>query len=83
MKQNNQPTKKPKQPNKFIRLSGIGIQMGLTIFLGAYIGKFLDQKYPSDKNWFTIGLTIFSVALSLFNVLRQVNKINQEEDNLK
>jgi F0F1-type ATP synthase assembly protein I len=66
--------------SKFARLSGIGIQMGATIFLGAYLGKFLDQKYPSDKKWFTIGLTLFSVVISLYNVLRQVNKMNDEQD---
>jgi len=55
--------------------------MGVTVFLGAYLGKFLDNKYPSDKKWFTIGLTILAVAISLYNVLRQVNKINQEDDN--
>ncbi len=78
MKKNKKPSKKPKQPNKFSKLSGIGLQMGATIFLGAYAGKWLDQKYPSDKNWFTISLTILFVAIALFNVLRQVNKINEE-----
>jgi len=52
--------------------------MGATIFLGAYAGKWLDQKYPSEKNWFTIILTLLSVAIALFNVLRQVNKMNDE-----
>lgn len=83
MKKNKKPTKKSKPLNKFARLSGIGLQMGATIFLGAYLGKYLDQKYPSDKKWFTIGITIIAVALSLYNVLKQVNKINQEDDNEK
>ena len=65
--------------SKIARLSGIGIQMGATIFLGAYIGKFLDEKYPSEKKWFTIVFTLLTVVLSLYNVLRQVNKINDEE----
>ncbi len=81
MMKNNQPSKKkPKRRNKFIRLSGIGLQMGVTIYLFAYAGKFLDQKYPSDKNWFTISLTIVGVAISLYNILKQVNRINQEDD---
>lgn len=65
---------------KFARLSGIGLQMGVTIFLGAYLGKYLDDKYPMEKKWWTIGLTLFAVAVSLYNVLRQVNKINAEDD---
>ena len=67
--------------SKFARLSGIGVQMGATIFLGAYLGRYLDQKYPMDKKWFTIGLTLLAVGVSLYNVLRQVNKMNEESDN--
>lgn len=65
---------------KFARLSGIGIQMGITIFLGAYLGKLLDEKYPSNKKWFTIAFTLLAVGFALYNVLRQVNKINEEDD---
>ena len=78
MTKEKKPSKKPKQPNNLARLSGVGLQMGATIFLGAYAGKWLDQKYPNEKNWFTISLTLLFVAIALFNVLRQVNKINEE-----
>ncbi len=78
MEKNNQKksSKKPIQPNNFLRLTGVATQMGITIFLGAYFGKWLDEKYPSDKKWFTMGLTILAVGIALYNVLRQVNKIN-------
>ena len=73
--------KKSKGPkNRFLRLSGIGAQMGVTIFLGAYIGRWLDDAYPSDKKWWTIGLTLFSVVVALYSVLKQVNKLNEFED---
>ncbi len=72
--------KKKNSLPKFARLSGIGIQMGITIFLGAYFGKFLDEKFPSNKKWFTIAFTLLAVAFSLYNVLRQVNKINDEDE---
>jgi F0F1-type ATP synthase assembly protein I len=68
---------KPK--NRYIQLVGIAAQMGATIFLGAYFGKMLDEKYPSNKKWFTMGLTIFSVAIALYMVLKQVNKINEDD----
>ncbi len=72
-------SKKPKQPNHFLRLTGIGLQMGVTIFLGAYFGKWLDVKYPKDKKWFTIIFTLLAVAISLYNVLKQVNKLNDSD----
>jgi len=53
--------------------------MGVTIFLGAYFGKMLDEKYPSDKKWFTMSLTILAVFISLYNILNQLKKINKED----
>lgn len=64
----------------YARFSAIALQMGVTIFAGAYVGKWLDSKYSTDKNWFTIVLTISSVAIALISVLKQVNKINKEVD---
>lgn len=54
--------------------------MGVTIFLGAYLGKYLDEKFPSEKKWFTIIFTLIFVAIALYNVLKQVNRINQEDE---
>lgn len=68
-----------KEKNKFIVLTGVAIQMGVTVFLGAYVGKMLDEKYPSDKKWFTMSLTILAVFISLFNILNQLKKINKED----
>ncbi len=71
--------KKRSKANRYLVLSSAGLQMGITIYLGAYFGKKLDEKYPSDKNWFTIGLTLAAVVLALWQLLRQVNKLNEEE----
>jgi len=69
---------KPKRPlNTAFQLSGVGIQMGVTIWLGAQLGEWLDEKYPADKNWFTIGFTLFAVGISLYHLIAQVNKLNK------
>ena len=78
MKEKKPEKKSNNTRNNFARFSGIAFQMGATIFLAAYAGKWLDIKYPADKKWFTITLTLLGVALSLYNVLRQINKINDE-----
>lgn len=57
--------------------------MAGTIFIFALLGKWLDEEYPSDKKWFTIGLVIFATVFSMYSLLRQVNKMNQEEDDRK
>jgi uncharacterized membrane protein YfcA len=66
--------------NRYLELMGIAAQMGVTIFLGAYFGKWLDERYPSDKKWFTMALTILSVIIALYMVIKQVNKINEDEN---
>lgn len=68
------------KPNRYLELMGIAAQMGITIFLGAYLGKWLDLKYPSGKKWYTILLTLLSVAIALYMVLKQVNNLNKDED---
>lgn len=74
----NQEDQKNKQGLKsYVLFSGVAIQMGATIFAGAYLGKFLDHKYEIEAKWFTIVLTLASVGLSLYNVLRQVNRLNK------
>ncbi len=68
--------KKPKKPlNKFIRLTGIGLQMGITIYLASYFGKWLDIKYPNENNIYTIVLTLFGVAISFYSLLKQIKNI--------
>lgn len=57
---------------------GIAAQMGVTIYLGAFFGKKLDEKYPNEKNYFTILLTLFSVFIAVYIIIKQLNRINQE-----
>lgn len=70
---------KKKQP-RFIALAGIGLQMGVTIFAFSYLGKYLDERYSIEESYWTIALTVVGVALSLYYLLKQVNRINDEED---
>lgn len=57
---------------------GIAAQMGVTIYLGAFFGKKLDEKYPNEKNYFTIFLTLFSVFIAFFIIIKQINRITQK-----
>lgn len=72
---NNQ--KKRSQLKNWAIFSGIAFQMGATIFLCAWMGKKLDERYPSGKNWFTIGLVLFGLVASVYIVLRQLKHFNK------
>jgi len=72
------PNKK-NQLHKYLALTGIAIQMGITIYLGAYFGKKLDSYFESNKTY-TLILTLLALLISLWSVLAQLKKINDKYD---
>lgn len=72
------PSKK-KQLNKFLQLTGVGLQMGITIYLGAYFGKKLDAHFQTSKT-FTLILTLVALVISLYSIIQQLKKINEKYD---
>lgn len=73
---NQEKEKKKDQLKNWAIFSGIAFQMGATIFLSAWIGRKLDERYPSDKNWFTIGFVLFGLVASIYVVLKQLKRFN-------
>lgn len=61
--------------NRWIALSGIGLQMGLTIFLGNLLGKWLDTTL--NKSFLEPTITILAIFISIYSVIKGVNKINK------
>ncbi|NLP57224.1 AtpZ/AtpI family protein [Lutibacter sp. B1] len=70
--------KKKKQLNKYIQLTGLAFQMGATIYLGAYFGKWLDAHFQTSKKTFTIILTLLALLISIWSVVSQLKKINDK-----
>lgn len=68
--------KKQKQPNKWVSLTGAGIQMGVIIFATAYLGKKLDVYYETQTAWFTLGFVLFGIFISLYLLIKQINNLN-------
>lgn len=74
---NQEPKKKPL--NKWIELTNIPFQMGVVIFSLTYFGIWLDKKFSNERPIFTIILSITSVFVSLYNVIKQVKNLNKEK----
>ena len=53
--------------------------MGITIYLGATLGKYLDQKYLTEKPWLTISCVFLALIFSLYSLIQQLNRINKED----
>ncbi|TMM30443.1 AtpZ/AtpI family protein [Polaribacter aestuariivivens] len=68
--------KSQKKPlNKAIALSGAGLQMGLTIYLGFLLGKWLDKVF--ELNYLTETITLLAIFLAMYALIKQANKINE------
>jgi len=76
---NNQNNQKKKPLNKFVRLTGVGLQMGITIYIAAYFGKKIDAHYGFEKNYITLILVLFGFIGSLVSLMAQLKKINDKE----
>lgn len=76
MEKNQQHKKKEtKKPlNKAIQLSGAGLQMGLTIYLGFLLGKWLDKTFELD--FLTETITLLAIFLAMYSLIKQANRIN-------
>ena len=69
---------KNKETVKWLRFSGIAIQMGVVIWLGSVLGKYLDAKTErNDELWSKI-ITLIAVLLAIFSVIREVIKISKD-----
>lgn len=72
---------KKNRTNKIIQFSGIGLQMGILIYFGSILGKWIDEKYGFEKPIFTLTIIIFCFSISMYTLIRKLNKMNENEKN--
>ena len=66
-----------KQPNKWLQLINIPIQMGVIIFVFSYLGGWLDKTNKNESEICFKVFTIIGVFVAIFQVINQVNQINK------
>lgn len=75
--QRNDTSKNNKRLKNWAVFSGIGLQMGLTIYLGNLAGKWLDIKFQTS--FLENIITIFAVFLSMYAIINRINKLNADD----
>tara|TARA_B100000809_G_scaffold241045_1_gene263891 strand:- start:1382 stop:1603 length:222 start_codon:yes stop_codon:yes gene_type:complete len=65
---------KNKPLNKFLRFTGIGIQLGATIYIFSYFGKKLDAYFGFEKV-ITLSMVLFAFVISMYSILQQLKKM--------
>ena len=71
-------SKQDKPLKNFAALSGLGVQMGVIIYVLVRIGKWLDVYLSFPKKIFVAIGAITGVALGLYVVLKQLKKIQNK-----
>jgi len=75
---------KPKQPEKsrlqqIAAYSSLGMQTVLIIGGGAWLGGLLDEKYQTEKSWFTLGFVLVFIVISMMYTNKKLNRMNNGE----
>ena len=70
--------KKKKPHNKYLALTSLSLQMGVVIYLGAYLGKSLDAQTENEKNYYTALCVLASVIVALYMFVKQAKKIQDD-----
>lgn len=65
---------KKKQPNAFLKYSGMAGQMIAIILIFAFGGIKLDEILETAKPFYTGGLTILGVVLSMYFMIKDLVK---------
>jgi len=72
--------KNKKQLNPFIRFTTMAIQMGVTIWLGSLLGGWLDKKLENNNQLYFKIVTLLTVFLAMYSVIKQVIKITNQQN---
>ncbi len=71
-----------KEPKKLWRdlaiLSGLGIEVGFAVGIGAVIGYYLDQHFHTQP-WLLLLFTGFGIGAAIKAILREVKRIQTQE----
>lgn len=69
----------PKKPSSDVgRYSGAGIQMVLIIGIFVFAGRKLDAHFGLEKPWWTLGLSLLGVVISIIFMVRAFDRISKK-----
>ncbi|MCA0131323.1 AtpZ/AtpI family protein [Winogradskyella alexanderae] len=65
--------------NSYAHYSGLVIQMMAIIGIATFIGIKLDERYPNNKDLYTLALSLTGVILSIVYVIRRIIAISKSK----
>jgi len=62
------------------RYGSVGIELVLSILIGVFVGKWIDEKYAGARGWVTIAGLVVGVYAGFRQVFRAAKQIQREAE---
>ena len=70
--ENNKPQRSKKPVNQALKYSGMGMQMAISVFVGAMIGQQLDAYFEMEQPIWTAVLALVFLCATMYLVLKDL-----------
>lgn len=74
-----QEDKRKQRVKNYLKFSTIALQMGVLITAAALGGDWLDDRQGNEFPLWTLILTLIAIFGSLFQIIREVSKMNDDD----
>ena len=69
------PQKPKKRPKTWAVLSGIGVQMGVSLYLASRLGKYLDATWETGRT-FTLIILMLVLFANMYWLIKYLERFN-------
>ncbi len=69
----------PNRMRKYLRLSTVGLELGLSVLIGLFIGQYLDDRLGTEP-WLLLLFLIFGMAAGFRSIFRLLRDLNAQKD---
>ena len=65
---------------KYLRLSTVGLELGLSVIIGLLIGQWLDKKFDTEP-WLLLLFLLFGLVAGFRSLFRLLKETSQQDSN--
>lgn len=71
--------KGPAKLNKYLRFSTVGLEMGLSVIIGLFVGQWLDRQFDTSP-WLLLVFLMFGMVAGFRSVFRLMRDVNRQSE---